>query len=128
MAMNPAGLDPVKLQALNPRLALPNLLRCQTSLNSLIYGANFRNYVRGTNSPLAPILAPYFGSFVIPLVHKQKEAFNMSNDDCFSHLNTTTRQRLCVPEFSPHPHGSTRSTLLYHNSFARNQLQCDLAP
>ncbi len=52
MAMNPAGLDPAKPQALNLRLALPNLLRCQTSLNSLIYGANFRNYVRGTNSPL----------------------------------------------------------------------------
>jgi len=117
MAMNPAGLDPAKPQALNPRLALPNLLRCQTSLKSLIYGANFRKSVRGTNSPL------YFGSFVIPLVHKQKEAFNMSNNDCFSHLNTTTRQRLCVPEFSPYPHGSTRSTLLYHNSFTRNQLQ-----
>ncbi len=50
MAMNPAGLDPVKSQALDPRLALPNLLRCQTSLNSLIPGANFRNYVRGTDS------------------------------------------------------------------------------
>ena len=50
MAMNPAGLDPAKPQALNPRLALPNLLRCQTSLNSLIYGANFRKSVRGTDS------------------------------------------------------------------------------
>jgi len=50
MAMNPAGLDPVKSQALDPRLALPKLIRCQTSLNSLIPGANFRNYVRGTDS------------------------------------------------------------------------------
>lgn len=56
MAMNPAGLDPAKPPALSPRLALPNLPRYQTSLNSLIHGANFRNYVRGTNSPLAPIL------------------------------------------------------------------------
>jgi hypothetical protein len=51
MAMNPAGLDPAKPPALSPRLALPNLLRCQTSLDSLIYGANFRNCVRGTDSP-----------------------------------------------------------------------------
>jgi hypothetical protein len=51
MAMNPAGLDPVRPQVLNPRLALPNLIRCQTSLNSLIPGANFRKYVRGTDSP-----------------------------------------------------------------------------
>ncbi len=51
MAMNPAGLDPVKLQVLHPQLALPNLLRCQTSLKSLISGANFRNYVRVTDSP-----------------------------------------------------------------------------
>ncbi len=49
MAMNPAGLDPVKPQALNPRLALPELIRCQTSLNSLIYEANFGNYVRVTD-------------------------------------------------------------------------------
>ena len=51
MVMNPAGLDPVKSQALDPRLALPKLIRCQTSLNFLIPGANFRNYVRGTDSP-----------------------------------------------------------------------------
>jgi len=114
MAMNPAGLDPVKPQVLNPRLALPKLIRCQTSLNSLILGANFRKSVRGTDSR---------SLFVIQLLHKHQEALNMSHDDCFSHLNTTTRQRLCVPEFSPYPHGSTRSTLLYHNSFARNQLQ-----
>ena len=50
MTMNPAGLDPVKPQVLHPRLALPNLIRCQTSLKSLIYGANFRNYVRVTDS------------------------------------------------------------------------------
>ncbi len=51
MAMNPAGLDPAKPPALSPRLALPNLLQCQTSLNSLIYGADFWKYVRGTDSP-----------------------------------------------------------------------------
>jgi len=51
MAMNPAGLDPVKSQALDPRHALPNLIRCQTSLNSLIYGANTWNYVRVTDPP-----------------------------------------------------------------------------
>jgi len=51
MAMNPAGLDPVKPQVLHPQLTLPNLIRCQTSLKSLIYGANFRNYVHGTDSP-----------------------------------------------------------------------------
>ena len=51
MALSRAGLDPVKPQVLHLRLALPKLIRCQTSLNSLIYGANFRNYVRGTDSP-----------------------------------------------------------------------------
>jgi len=50
MALTPAGLDPVKPQVLHPRLALPNLIRCQTSLKSLTYGANFRNYVRVTDS------------------------------------------------------------------------------
>ncbi len=50
MALTPAGLDPVKPQVVHPRLALPNVLRCQTSLNSLIYGANFGNYVRVTDS------------------------------------------------------------------------------
>ena len=34
---------------LHLRLALPNLIRCQTSPKSLIYGANFRNYVRVTD-------------------------------------------------------------------------------
>jgi len=58
MAMNPAGLDPAKPQALKPRLALPSLLRCQTSLNSLIYWANFRNYVRGTDSFIRHPAAP----------------------------------------------------------------------
>ncbi len=53
MALTPAGLDPVKPQVVYPRLALPNLIRCQTSLNSLIYGANFGNYVRVTNSGVA---------------------------------------------------------------------------
>ena len=51
MALTPPALDPVKSQALDPRLALPKLIRCQTSLNSLIPGASFRNYVRGTDSP-----------------------------------------------------------------------------
>ncbi len=50
MALPPAGLDPVKPQVVHPRLALPNLIWCQTSLNSLIYGANFGNYVRVTDS------------------------------------------------------------------------------
>ncbi len=48
MALTPAGFDPVKPQALHPRLAELWFIRCQTSLNSLIYGANFRNYVRVT--------------------------------------------------------------------------------
>ena len=45
MALTPAGFDPVKPQALHPRIAELWFIRCQTSLNSLIYGANFRNYV-----------------------------------------------------------------------------------
>ena len=53
MTLTPAGLDPVKPQVLHPRLALPKLIRCQTSLKSLIYGANFRNYVRVTHFYLA---------------------------------------------------------------------------
>ncbi len=48
MALTPAGLVPVKPQLLHPRLAELYFIRCQTSLNSLIYGANFRNYVRVT--------------------------------------------------------------------------------
>jgi len=50
MALTPAALDPVKPQVLHPQLDLHNLIRCQTSHNSLIYGANFRNYVRVTDS------------------------------------------------------------------------------
>ena len=50
MELTPAVLDPVKPQVLHPRLAKLRLIRCQTSLNSLIYGANFGNYVRGTDS------------------------------------------------------------------------------
>ncbi len=34
MALTPAALDPEKPQVVHPRLALPNLIRCQTSLNS----------------------------------------------------------------------------------------------
>jgi len=49
MALTPAGLDPVKPQVPHPRLAELWLIRCQTSLKSLIYGANFRNYVRVTD-------------------------------------------------------------------------------
>jgi len=48
--MTPAGHDPVKPHVLQPRLALPNLIRCQTSLNSLTYRANFGNYERVTDS------------------------------------------------------------------------------
>ena len=42
MAVTPAGLDPLKPQVRHPRLALPNLIRCQTSLNFLICRAKFR--------------------------------------------------------------------------------------
>ncbi len=44
------ALDPVKLQVLHPRPAELGPIRCQTSLKSLIYGVNFRNYERGTYS------------------------------------------------------------------------------
>jgi hypothetical protein len=50
IALTRAGLDAVKPQVLHPRLALPNLIWCQTSLNFLISGANFGDYER------APIL------------------------------------------------------------------------
>ncbi len=50
MTLTPAALDPVKPQVLHPRLAELWLIRCQTSLNSLIYGATFGNYVRVTDS------------------------------------------------------------------------------
>ncbi len=49
MALTPATLEPIKSQVLHPRLAELWLIRCQTSLNSLIYGANFGNYVRVTD-------------------------------------------------------------------------------
>ncbi len=49
MALTPATLDPVKPQVLQPRLAELWLIRCQTSLNSLISGANFGNSVRVTD-------------------------------------------------------------------------------
>ncbi len=49
MALTPATLEPIKPQVLHPRLAELWLIRCQTSLNSLIYGANFGNYVRVTD-------------------------------------------------------------------------------
>ena len=50
MALTLAGLDPVNPHLLHPRLAPPSLIRCQTPLNSLIYGDNFGNYVRVTDS------------------------------------------------------------------------------
>ncbi len=50
MALTPADLDPVKPQVHHPRLAELWFIRWQTSLNSLMYGANFRNYVRVTDS------------------------------------------------------------------------------
>jgi hypothetical protein len=51
MALTPAGLEPVKPQVLHPRLSRPSLIRCQTPLNSLIYGDEFGNYVRVTDFP-----------------------------------------------------------------------------
>ncbi len=56
MALTPATLEPIKPQVLHPRLAELWLIRCQTSLNSLIYGANFGNYVR-----VPPILSEAAG-------------------------------------------------------------------
>ena len=50
MELTPAGLHPVKPQVLHPRLSELLLIRCQTSLNSLIYGDKFGNYVRVTDS------------------------------------------------------------------------------
>ena len=50
MALPLVALDPAKPQVLHHRLAELGFIRCQTSLNSLIYGANFRKYVRGTDS------------------------------------------------------------------------------
>ncbi len=50
MVLTPAALVPVKPQVLHPRLAELWLIRCQTSLNSLIYGATFGHYVRVTDS------------------------------------------------------------------------------
>ncbi len=49
IALTP-GLGPVKPQVVHPQLALPNLIRCQTAFNSLIYGAYFGNDERGTDS------------------------------------------------------------------------------
>ncbi len=50
MTLTPAALDPVKPQVLHPQLAELWFIRCQTSLNSLIYGETFGNYVRVTDS------------------------------------------------------------------------------
>ncbi len=50
MELTSAALDPVKPQVLHPRLAELGFIRCQTFLNSLIYGANFGNFVRVTSS------------------------------------------------------------------------------
>ncbi len=60
MALTPAALAPVKPPVVHPRLAelwlTRWLIRCQTSLNSLIYGASFANYVRVTDSSAVPAL------------------------------------------------------------------------
>ncbi len=64
MALTPAVLDPVKPHVLHPRLAELWLIRCQTSLKSLIYGANFRNYERVTDSI-------QLDSPKLPLAHSQ---------------------------------------------------------
>ncbi len=50
MALTPVALDSESPQVLHPRLAELGFIRCQTSLNSLIYGANFGNYERVTDS------------------------------------------------------------------------------
>ena len=50
MALTPVALDPAKPQVPHHRLAELGFIRCQTSLNSLIYGANFGNYERVTYS------------------------------------------------------------------------------
>ena len=70
MALTPATLDSVKPQVLHPRLAELWLIRCQTSLNSLIYGANFGNYVRVTDSLIDWVLfgGEFFG--VQTVLHK----------------------------------------------------------
>ena len=62
IALAPEGLDPVKPQVVHPRLALPNLIQCQTSLNSLIYGANFWNYLHFTHKEDLFSDFPSFGS------------------------------------------------------------------
>ena len=58
MALTPVALDPAKPQVLHHRLAELGFIRCQTSLNSLIYGANFGNYERVTDS-VSPILGEW---------------------------------------------------------------------
>ena len=63
MALTPAGLEPVKPQVLHPRLSRPSLIRCQTPLNSLIYGDEFGNYVRVTDFlGMDPAVASIAGS------------------------------------------------------------------
>jgi len=54
MALTPAGLHPVKHQIVPPRLGFPNVIRCQTTLNSLIYGAHLGHYVGVTDFPDSP--------------------------------------------------------------------------
>ncbi len=58
MALPLVALDPAKHQVLHPRLAELGFIRCQTSLNSLIYGANFGNYERVTDSCESTIAGP----------------------------------------------------------------------
>ncbi len=52
MVLTPAALDPERLQVLHPWLAELWLIRCQTSLNSLILGP-----LSGTTC-VSPILLP----------------------------------------------------------------------
>jgi len=68
MALTPAGLEPIKPQVLHPRFALPSLIRCQTPLNSLIYGDNFGNYVRVTESQKAQNLIPSGWDLIIKVL------------------------------------------------------------
>ena len=50
MALPLEDLDPVRPQVVHPRLAELRFIRCQISLYSLIYRANFLNHVRVTDS------------------------------------------------------------------------------
>ncbi len=75
-ALTPAGLGLVKPHVVHPRLALPNFIRCQTSLNSLIYGANFGNDERGTDSlwnELQDDEPPQLSLVTVSTIHRLEE-------------------------------------------------------